>query len=116
MHAAGEGVLRGIPEPLTEVVGDVLLRVDRLDLDPTVREAPRVVRADDRRDGEIVGFLRSLSSTAMDRRLRGERGGEGRHDGVWLVRELPRRDPDYPPAFAHEKLISSPIPFERTAH
>src|SRR3954451_7570525 len=59
---------------------------------------------------------RSLSSTAMDRRLRGQRGREGRHDGVWLVRELPRRDPDNPPAFAHEHLISSPIPFERTAH
>src|SRR3954468_17010626 len=59
---------------------------------------------------------RSLSSTAMDRRLRGQRGCEGRHDGVWPVPELPRRDPDYPPAFADEQLISSPIPFERTAH
>ena len=60
MHAAGEGELGGVAEPLVEVVGDVVRRVDRLDLDPAVREAPRVVRADDRRDGEIVGFLEVL--------------------------------------------------------
>ena len=60
MHAAGEGELGGVAEPLVDVVGDVVRRVDRLDLDPAVREAPRVVRADDRRDGEIVGFLEVL--------------------------------------------------------
>ena len=55
VDAAGEGELARLAE--VEVLGQVLLRVERLDLDPGVGEAARVVRADDRRDGEVRGVL-----------------------------------------------------------
>ena len=50
----------GSPSRSSRSSREVVRRVERLDLDAGVREAPRVVRADDRRDGEIVGFLEVL--------------------------------------------------------
>ena len=55
VDAAGEGELARLAE--VEVLGQVRLRVERLDLDPGVREAAGVVRADDRRDGEVGRVL-----------------------------------------------------------
>ena len=40
-----------------EVLREIVGTVDGLDLDPGVGEPPRVVRADDRRDREVRGFL-----------------------------------------------------------
>ena len=52
---AREGKLARLAE--VEVLGHVRLVVERLDLDPGVREAARIVRADDRRDGEVGRVL-----------------------------------------------------------
>ena len=54
VDAARERVLAGLAEPLGQVVGQVLLGVERLDLDPGVGEPPRVVGADDRGDRAVL--------------------------------------------------------------
>ena len=52
VHAAGVGEVAGLAE--LELVGQVGLRVERLDLDAGVGEVPRIVGADDRRDRELI--------------------------------------------------------------
>ena len=116
VRAAREGELARLAEPLVEVVGDVVRRVQRLDLDPGVREAPRVVGADDRRDGEIVGFLEVLvvdshgpsdyaASAVASRATTRDR----------LVDQLPPGDADHPPAVRDQLLVPAPVVLERTA-
>ena len=51
---AREGVLARLAEPLLELGRQVLLGVERLDLDARVGEAARVVGADDRRDARFL--------------------------------------------------------------
>jgi hypothetical protein len=55
VDAARERELARLAE--VELLGEVVLRVERLDLDPRVGEAARVVLADDRGDGEVRGVL-----------------------------------------------------------
>ena len=55
VDAAREGELARLAE--VEVRRQVVGAVDRLDLDARVGEPPRVVRADDRGDGEVRGVL-----------------------------------------------------------
>ena len=60
VRPARERELAGLAEPLLQVLGHVAGLVQRLDLDARVREAARVVGSDDRRDGEVGGFLEVL--------------------------------------------------------
>ena len=53
VRPARERELAGLAEPLRQPVGDVAVGVERLDLDPGVGEAARIVRAHDRGHGQV---------------------------------------------------------------
>ena len=54
VHAAGERVLPGLAQALGQILADVILAVERLDLDPGVGEPAGVVRTDDRSDRAVL--------------------------------------------------------------
>ena len=54
VDAAGERILAGLAEALGQRLGKVVLVVALLDLDPGVREPPRIVGTDDRRDRAVL--------------------------------------------------------------
>ena len=103
VHAARVGELAGLAE--VEVRGQVGLVVERLDLDARVGEAARVVRADDRGDGEVgrrpcprwpcaEGTLGPWSSGPM-----AERSAACRRSTAWRPRSTRRgRSRSPPPA------------------
>src|SRR5215210_8384181 len=62
-----------------------------------------------------VASWRSLSSTAMERRLRRQRGGERRDHGFGAIGQLTPGDSDHPVAPGAQVLVLAAIALERTA-
>jgi hypothetical protein len=54
MDAARIWIVPGLAEALGQILGQIAVRVQRLDLDPRVGEVPRVVGADDRGDRPML--------------------------------------------------------------
>jgi hypothetical protein len=55
MDPPREWVIARVAQPLIEIGGEIGLRVERLDLDTGVGEAPFVVGSGDGRDGAMLG-------------------------------------------------------------
>ena len=80
VHAAGVRELPGLPQ--IQVLGQVRARVQRLDLDARIREATRVIGADDRRHGQVRRRVLVLDGHARQ-------VTQGTATGVSLGRDAP---------------------------
>ena len=88
VHAARVRELPGLPQ--IQVLGQVRARVQRLDLDARIREAARIIGADDRRHGQIRRRVLVLDG-------HGRQVTRGTLTGVSLGRDAPPL-PSSPPA------------------